>query len=62
MADREALARARELRAKPVLRLQCPTGEHGPGVILYVQATDGWCACGRKLRPMRPEEVIEPPA
>ena len=57
-ATAQQMARAREMRAQPVLRLQCPSGEHGPGVVLYIRAVDGWCWCGRKLRPMLPEERI----
>lgn len=54
----EKMAHARSMRARPVLRLQCPSGEHGPGVVLYIHAVDGWCYCGRKLRPMLPSERI----
>lgn len=50
----DALDRARAMRAQPKARLQCPTGEHGPGVVLYISAkgVKGWCWCGKVLRPL----------
>lgn len=52
------LAAARMMRARPLSRLMCPSGEHGPGVVLYVRGAEGWCGCGRKLRPLTLTETI----
>ena len=43
----------------PTVRLQCPTLEHGDGVLLYVAGGIGWCHCGAKLRTLAPWELLE---
>jgi hypothetical protein len=55
--ERMAAGRA-AVNPPAVYRLQCPTAEHGEGVILYVRHAEGWCHCHRKLRPLAMDERL----
>ncbi len=53
----DALARARAMRAHPSHRLVCPSCRRG--VTVYAAGIiEGWCGCGRKLRPLALDEAI----
>lgn len=56
-AERMREARA-EANPEPTVRLQCPTLEHGEGVLLYVAGASGYCHCGRTLRTLAPGELL----
>lgn len=55
--DRMAAGRA-AANPKPTVRLQCPSLEHGEGVLLYVAGATGTCHCGRRLRTLAPWEIL----
>ena len=52
MQTKEALAKAREMRAVPIVRYTCKTGTHG-AVTLYIENTAAACPCG----PMKKERL-----